>query len=159
MRYVRKLRPARAGVVLAVVALICAVLAGTATAGNGGTNTHFKLAYWESATGVYWTCSGVHKVSKTGGVSDSETCTTTASQGLGGPFIVGTYSSNALVFPSGFPGGCGGYEPGVPGYLAPDGYTYWVSDAPGYNACAQFVTNTFAPTTSGGWTDTINASY
>ena len=136
-----------------------AAAAPAAAASSGNQNFHFKVAYWESASGVYWTCTGVHKVSKTGAVSDSETCTTTASASAYGNFIAGTYHANALVFPAAFPNGCGGYEPGVPGYNAPHGYTYFVSDYPGFGQCAQFVTWTFAPTSTGGWQDTINTSY
>ncbi len=151
-----------AGLALGAFVLMATALvgsAGSAAASSGTQTSHFKVAYWESASGVYWTCAGVHKVSKTGAVSDSETCTTTASAGANGNFVAGTYASNALVFPSAFPGGCGGYEPGLPGFSAPDGYTYWVSDDPGFNQCAAFASWTFAPTSSGGWTDTINASY
>jgi hypothetical protein len=148
-------------VLVAVLGMAGAGVAAAApAAASGGNQTYkFKVAYWEAASGVYWTCMGVHKVRATGAVSDSETCTTTASVSAFGNFVAGTYHSNALVFPGAFPGGCGGYVPGVPGYNAPNGYTYFVSDYPGFGKCAQFVTWTFAPTLSGGWKDTINTTY
>jgi hypothetical protein len=146
-------------VAVAAFALASAVVAGAAVAGNGTQTYQFKTAYWEADSGVYWTCSGVHKISKTGGITDDETCTTTAPSGVAGAFVAGSYTSNAFVMPTAHPGGCGAYVPGLPGLLAPNGYTYWSSDYPAFDACALFFTLTYAPTAAGGWTDTIKASY
>ena len=145
----------RTGIVLGVLGVAGAVATGSATAGGSGTQvTHFKVAYWESASGAYWTCSGVHQVRKTGAVTESETCTTAS-----GPFVAGTYASNGVAFPTAFPGGCGAYFPGLPGVNAPDGYTAWQSDDPGFTACARSFALTLAPIADGGWTETVDASY
>jgi hypothetical protein len=141
---------------VAVLVVACATAATGASASNGNTNTHFKVAYWDIAS-VYWTCSGVHQVSKTGAITDNETCTTPMAQGAYGPYVAGTYQPNEVYYPSSYPGGCGAITPAIPGN--PGDQSYWVSDAPGFNACATFFTETLTPTSSGGWTLTINAKY
>ena len=140
-------------VVLTGFAVACGVLAGGASA---STNTHFKVAYW-GQEGVFWTCTGVHKVPKTGPITENETCTTPMAQGSYGPFVAGSYQANELYYPQRFPNGCGAIAPALPG--SPGAQTYWISDDPGFGQCDQFVTWTFTQNTGGGWTETIDAIY
>jgi hypothetical protein len=144
----------RISAAVAALAVACGVLAGGSAA--SGDNTHFKAAYW-GIEGVFWTCNGVHKVPKTGPITENETCTTSAAQGHYGPFVAGSYQPNELYFPARFPNGCGALTPAIPG--EPGAQTYVISDDPGFGQCAQFWTLTYAPNTGGGWTLTINAIY
>jgi len=140
---------------LAMFVVVCGVAASGASAGSGSTNSHFKVAYWDQSN-VYWKCSGVHQVSKSGAVADHETCTTVMAQGSYGPFVTGAYNPNELYQTANY-GSCAAITPALPG--SPGNQTYWISDSPGFNKCAQFWTITYAPTSSGGWTETIDANY
>lgn len=142
--------------ILTTLGVLGGIFAGGAAAGGGSINTHFKVAYWDRS-GVYLTCNGTHKVLKTGPIVENETCTTPMNQGSYGPFVAGTYQSNGRIFPTQFPTGCGASTPAIPG--DPGAQTFWVSDAPGFGACAQFWTLTYTQTTGGGWTLTLNATY
>jgi hypothetical protein len=146
----------RVCVALAGLAVGCGVLAAGATADNGSTNTHFKVAYW-GQEGVFWTCNGVHKVPKSGPITENETCTTPMDQGSFGPFVAGTYQPNFLYFPVRFPNGCGAIAPAIPG--SPGPRTYYISDDPGFGQCAQFFTATYTPNLGGGWTVTWALTY
>jgi hypothetical protein len=139
------------------VLLGCVVAGGVLASGAAGaTNNHFKVVYW-GQEGVFWTCNGVHKVPKTGPITENETCTTPMAHGNYGPFVAGSYQPNELYYPQAFPNGCGAITPAIPG--SPGAQTYWRSDDPGFGQCAQFWTLTYTQNTGGGWTVTISAIY
>jgi hypothetical protein len=98
-------RLSRLFVALAALAALAAIVAGSAFAGGNGTQvTHFgPLTYTDGAAGPV-SCSGVHQVTKTGSIQESETCKSTTGQPV-------SYFQ--------------------PGQVYPFGTGFWVSDNPG----------------------------
>jgi hypothetical protein len=116
-------------VVFAAVAAVAAIVAGSAFAGGNGTQvTQFKASYNDMLAGPV-SCSGVHQVTKTGAIQESETCKSTTGSPL-------TYYT--------------------PGQVVNFGGGYWMSDLSTY---AQIATSGTITVSADGMSYTILANY